>query len=124
MNFKFWNALLFTIILGLVACSEDSTEEMTPDGVDCTNINASYSNDIEPIISNSCALSGCHVAGFSRGDFTTYEGLKAKVDDGSVKTRAIDQMNMPPANSSGPTSLNDNQLELLTCWIEAGAPDN
>ena len=97
---------------------------MTPDGLDCTSVSTSYANDIEPIISNSCALSGCHVAGFSRGDFTNYEGLKAKVDDGSVKTRAIDQMNMPPANSSGPTSLNDNQLELLTYWIEAGAPEN
>ena len=44
MNFIFCNALLFTIILGVVACSEDATEEMTLDGVDCTSISASFAN--------------------------------------------------------------------------------
>ena len=115
--------LVYAVVFNLFACSSDATE-MTPDGIDCTNVNASYVNDIQPIINNACALSGCHVSGFRSGDFTNYEGLKTKVDDGSVKRRTIDQMNMPPSNSSGPTSLTSNQITLLNCWIEAGAPEN
>lgn len=95
-----------------------------PISTDCSNIVASYANDIQPIMNSSCAISGCHVVGFSSGDFTSYSGLKAKVDDGTVKNRTIVQMNMPPANSSGPTTLTMTQIDLLNCWIEAGAPEN
>ena len=57
-------------------------------------------------------------------DFSNYVGLKEKVADGTVKNRTIVQMNMPPANSTGPINLTSTQLNLLACWIEAGAPEN
>ena len=125
MKFKDWMHCFFLLaFLGIIACTKDNTTTPTPTTVDCSTITASYANDIKPIVNNSCAISGCHVAGFSSGDFTNYTGLKAKVEDGTIKNRAIVQMNMPPASSSGPTSLTSTQLNLLTCWIEAGAPEN
>ena len=105
------------------ACSKD-TLMTPPEPTACELLAASYADDIRPLMNSSCALSGCHVAGFSSGDFTGYAGLKAKVDDGSVMNRAIVQLNMPPSNSPGPTSLTSTEIELLSCWIEAGAPEN
>ncbi len=123
MKFKDWKYCLFFLVLsGIIACTKDNTTAPTP--TDCSTITSSYANDIQSIMNSSCAISGCHVAGFSNGDFTNYAGLKEKVDNGTVKNRTIVQMNMPPANSSGPTSLTTTQLDLLTCWIEAGAPEN
>lgn len=115
--------LLLSTCLCFFACTKDNMTT-PPVIIDCSNIVASYANDILPIMNSSCAISGCHVAGFSSGDFTNYSGLKAKVDDGAVENRTIVQMNMPPANSPGPNTLTMTQLELLTCWIEAGAPEN
>lgn len=124
MKFKDWKYFsVLLVFLGITACTKDNISPTTPTNVDCSSLMASYANDIQPIMNSSCAISGCHVAGFSSGDFTNYSGLKAKVDDGTVKNRTIVQMNMPPANSTGPT-LTTAQLDLLNCWIEAGAPEN
>jgi len=125
MKFKDWKyGLSLLIFLGIIACTKDNTTAPTLTTVDCSNITASYANDIQPIMNSSCAISGCHVAGFSSGDFSNYVGLKEKIEDGTIKNRTIVQMNMPPANSTGPTNLTSTQLNLLTCWIEAGAPEN
>lgn len=124
MKFKDWKYFsVLLVFLGITACTKDNISPTIPTNVDCSSLMASYANDIQPIMNSSCAISGCHVAGFSSGDFTNYSGLKAKVDDGTVKNRTIVQMNMPPANSTGPT-LTTAQLDLLNCWIEAGAPEN
>lgn len=121
MKFKDWKySSVLLVFLGITACTKDNISPTTPN---CSSLMASYVNDIQPIMNSSCAISGCHVAGFSSGDFTNYSGLKAKVDDGTVNNRTIVQMNMPPANSTGPT-LTTAQLDLLNCWIEAGAPEN
>jgi len=112
-NPNYFSILL--VFLSITACTKDTMPTPTLTTVDCSTITASYANDIQPIMNNSCAISGCHVAGFSSGDFTNYTGLKAKVEDGTIKNRAIVQMNMPPASSSGPSNLTSTQLNLLTC---------
>ena len=124
MKYEQSKLLIFlSTFLCFFACTKDNMTT-PPISIDCSNIMASYVNDIQPIMNSSCAISGCHISGFGSGDFTTYSGLKAKVDDGTVKNRTIVNMNMPPANSSGPTTLTMTQIDLLNCWIEAGAPEN
>ena len=115
-------------VLYFSACGDD---EMVPENNDpmeeegeCDGINISYMDDIVPIINESCAISNCHVSGFPSGDFTSYDGLKAKADGGQLVSRVVLQQNMPPNNSSGPTSLSDDQIMAFKCWLEAGAPDN
>jgi hypothetical protein len=125
--------LLGLLIVFFNACSSDELEEMEEDEeeemmeemFDCEGVDVSYTMDIVPIINETCALSGCHVSGGSgNGDFSTYAGLKAKADNGSLESRALIQMNMPPSNSSGPTSLSDSQKLIIACWIQDGAPEN
>ncbi len=80
-----------------------------------------YTDDIAPMMTAKCAMPGCHVAGFSSGDLTTYIGVKAKVDNGSMKNRVVNLKNMPPA---GNPALTDLELKHLNCWLNKGAPDN
>jgi len=125
---KHWiKFVVSTILLSLIfACSSDDTDPMGPSmgGDPCDNANVSYANDIVPIVNNACALSGCHVAGFSSGDFTNYAGLKDRADSGRLNARVVVSQNMPPSNSTGPTSLSAQEIEAFECWIAAGAPDN
>lgn len=126
LNRKALKQLLPILILCIgtfaVSCGGDEDDE--PQGIDCSGLTPSYMNDIKPIVDATCALAGCHVDNFLQGDYTTYEGLKAKVDDGTVSQRVVDIKDMPPENSNGPTELTDEQVRLIHCWIQIGAPNN
>ena len=86
----------------------------------CDSIN--YSKHIKPIIISNCSSnSGCHVSDFNKGDFTSYSGLKTKINDGSFKLRVFDSPNdpMPPSGTLAPS-----KLDSIKCWLEKGAPNN
>lgn len=103
-------------IVLLSQCTKDQAPEptvvVTPPTCDSTKV--LYCNQIKPFFDQSCALSGCHNAGSSYGDFTTLAGIKAKIN--GVKDRAVDIKDMPP---SGP--LTDPELNTLSQWITEGA---
>lgn len=106
-------------ILTLYSCYFDNEEELYGP-VSCDVSAITYSNDVLPIINASCATTGCHVSGGTGpGDFTNYNELKAKVDNGTFNTRVLVQQNMPP-NSS----LSDCELQTLEAWIDSGAQNN
>lgn len=75
-----------------------------------------YSKHIAPIMSQAC---GCHGPGFFKGDLTNYAGVKLKVDDGSFKREVITNKTMPQGST-----LSARQLELISCWLDKGAPNN
>ena len=80
-----------------------------------------YTNDIKPIIDSKCV--SCHYAGGTgNGDYQTspYAGLKQKVDNGSFKNRAIILHDMP----QGGPPLSQEEMDLINCWLDAGAPNN
>lgn len=88
----------------------------------CDIANVTYDVDIKPIISANCAIPGCHASGFGAGDFTTYAGLKAKVDagiNGTVNDRVVILKDMPLGGS-----LTQDEILKIDCWIKDGAPNN
>lgn len=87
--------------------------------LNCSKINSHYSANVKPIIEANCLSSGCHNASSDHGDLTTYAGIKAKVDNGSLDNRVIQNKNMP---LSGKLSLDD--LKKIKCWLNSGAPNN
>lgn len=105
---------LLSVLIGLLACEKDEYKNL-----DCASVNASYKNDINPIIQGNCMSAGCHDAGSSNGDFTTYKGLKGKADNGSLNKRVLEKKNMP---TNGALSLDDRKK--LKCWLNNSAPDN
>lgn len=87
---------------------------------DCDKI--TYTNDILPIIEKSCSTTGCHVPnGSAPSDYTTFEGVKGDVDNGSFKRRVVDGKPnfMPPAGK-----LDSDLIDKVNCWLNAGAPNN
>jgi len=76
----------------------------------------SYQNDIAPIIANNCAISGCHVAGAQKPNFSLYANVKANAS--AIKTRTGDR-SMPQGRT-----LTQEQINTIACWVDDGAPQN
>ena len=74
-----------------------------------------YKTAIAPIITANCSTSGCH-DGSIAPNLTTHSTVKANAS--KIKTM-INDRSMPP-NST----LESTDIELITCWINDGAPNN
>jgi hypothetical protein len=112
-------SIIFFITLLAISCYVDNEEELYGP-VTCDTSAITYANDILPIINNSCATSGCHEAGNTAiGDFSTYAGVKAKVDNGTFTNRVLVQKDMPPA-----APLSNCEQAKIQQWINDGALNN
>ena len=69
--------VLFVSLLVFALASSCKDDGMPAE--DCNNPEPSYADDIKPIIDLACATAGCHVTGFDKGDYTSYEGVKTNV---------------------------------------------
>ncbi len=94
----------------------------------------SYKDDIEPILTASCALAGCHVAGGAAGlDLSKYNtfkdggnsGAAFVADDGggSLVVKRIDGSQPPQMPPIG-NPLDQDQIQLFIDWINEGAENN
>ncbi len=116
-----WDSLVLMLtvvsLLGLSSCYYDNEEELY--GSDCDTTAVSYANDIWPIINGNCQT-GCHGPGGSgNGIFTDHASVLAKVTNGSMLARVVEQQNMPPNGE-----LTACQVEKFRAWILNGAPNN
>jgi len=90
----------------------------------CATLNATYDGEVLNILTVTCAYEGCHI------DYLEYAAIKEKADNGTFEARVLDpnaDVPMPPAGlvpDDKPKSLTDEQLQILTCWMEAGYPEN
>lgn len=112
--------LVLILIFCIQCCAFYSCKKKEDlNNLDCSKINSGYSANIKPIIDGTCLASGCHQGGSANGDFTSYAGVKAKVDNGSFDNRVIQQKNMPLSGS-----LSIDNLKKIKCWLNSGAPNN
>lgn len=87
-----------------------------------TVTNITYNGIIDSIINLKCVNGTCHApGGTGNGDFTTYAGLKIKVDDGSFRNRVLVTKDMP-STSSG-IIMSECDLKRLEIWLNKGAPN-
>jgi mono/diheme cytochrome c family protein len=92
--------------------------------------NISFANDVMPIFNNSC--NKCHgIEQIKEGlDMTTYEALMAGSFNGTVVTPGnaadsflVQQVVEGEMPKRGP-KLTAEQIQIITDWINAGAPNN
>lgn len=77
----------------------------------------SYENDINPIMTSSCAITGCHNGDNGANlDFTDFSLLQSKADLVKLRTQ---NGSMPPSGS-----LTEEEIALISCWVDEGAKDN
>lgn len=119
------------VMLTTLGCTKNKTmEEVIPDI--CDTIDVAYNDEIKTLINLNCSYSGCHdgnLAGI--GDFTNYEGLLSRLENGMIKAHAIDLPkedpdHMPPYYTpvGNPTDLTTEEADMLLCWILDGYPEN
>ena len=91
----------------------------------------SFSNDVLPILTQRCALSGCHVAGGQHGvDLRTYQSLQKGGEHGAIiiagnagESELVEEIvegNMP----LGGPRLNTAQIQLIIDWVNSGAKND
>jgi mono/diheme cytochrome c family protein len=76
----------------------------------------SYDAAIKNIIATNCAVSGCHIAGTGRANFTNLSTIQATA--AQIKTRTGNR-SMPVGRT-----LTDEQIQQIACWVDSGAPNN
>jgi hypothetical protein len=107
------------LLLAAQGCYYDNEEYLYPNSF-CDTSAVTYTSTIAPLVQANCAVPGCHVpGGTGPGDFTSYIGVKAKVDNGSFRAVTIVNKSMPP---SGP--LSNCEQQQLSTWLDTGAPNN
>ena len=114
------------IVLTVVAsCYSDNKEEIYQNFVPCTvdtTAAVTYSADIGPLLTASCAIDGCHNSSSRQSnlDLSTYGDSKRIADDGRLKNRinGIGPI-MPPSGS-----LQQCDIDKIEIWINEGAPNN
>jgi hypothetical protein len=101
------------------SCYKDNKQDLYPAGA-CDTGTVTWTADIQPIINNSCTLSGCHDATASGGyNLTTYSGVKTIADNGRLL--ATTTSGSMPKNMA---KLDDCSIAKLTRWVNTGAPNN
>ncbi|MFZ1658527.1 MAG: hypothetical protein WAT61_06905 [Flavobacteriales bacterium] len=113
---------VFTLTVLQTGCYYDVESDLYPMNF-CDTLSVSYTNTVLPIMQASCSVPGCHAPGGSgTGDFTTYSGLKGQVDNEKL-IPAITQSGaaafMPPSGK-----LSECEIQKITIWVNAGAPQN
>ena len=124
------SVLFGTVSLINQGCNADMLEPLEG----CESLAQSYEGQVKDIIDQTCAYSGCHdgAGGIAPGNYRSYEGLRAILQNGTFVERTIDQrenpsLGMPPDQTVYPESNQDDlselQLEIITCWIQNGFPE-
>jgi uncharacterized membrane protein len=115
-------------VIGMIAatafvqgCYYDKEELLYPGSntpVDCSTVNAKFAANVQPLIASKCATSGCHDVTASGGlIFQNYSQISGVKD--RINARAVTEKTMPPSGPLQPAEIN-----IIKCWIEAGAPNN
>lgn len=119
MKYAFW--LFMMLAVGTSACYYDKEETLYPSPSACDSTQFTYNATIAPMLQNRCGNAACHGAGSPFGDFSSYNGVKSKINSGAFADRVLVQKNMPPLGS--PTLSACDYLKISK-WIDAGAPNN
>jgi hypothetical protein len=109
---------ILTGIIIFSSCYYDKEEILYPDGLNCGTVPAQFAANVSPIISTRCAVAGCHAAGSTNGvgPLTSYDLIK----NASVQIKAAVTSGFMPQNSS----LTPVEIKTISCWVDAGAPNN
>ncbi|MFT4736795.1 MAG: hypothetical protein ACJAZM_002552 [Cyclobacteriaceae bacterium] len=102
--------------------STGSYELMVRDAEGCETVEqlsvlsgVTLTDDVQPIINNNCAVSGCH-NGTQSPNLSSMSGIVGSASRIRVRTTAG---TMPPTGS-----LAQSQVDAITCWVEDGAQNN
>lgn len=116
---KLFLIFAFMLSISFVSCTKDigpNPDLIVKTSNACDTI--TFTKHILPIFNSECVT--CHSAGGQSPELSNYTLIKTQVDGGRIKARVIDGPSFMPASGRLP----DNQINLIKCWLDAGAPNN
>lgn len=118
--------LACAVILGAIvvqSCDNNSLPEPSPPPTtDTCPDEISYENDVKPIITNTCAISGCHNGDNGASvNWTVFANLQSKRL--AVKDR-INRAPGTPGHMPAVGSLTAEQIATISCWVDQGGQNN
>ncbi len=120
---KYFFPFLFFVALSIVACQKDKVPEIVqlPDGV-CVDT-VSFSQTVQPLIEQSCAVSGCHDANTAQSgfNFTGHFNISTFSDPMIGSIRHDGGFVPMPAGSP---KFADSLIQKIECWIAQGKLNN
>ena len=116
-------------VLLMNSCTKDTT--VIVDNTPAITKTVSFSKDIQPILTKSCAVSGCH-AGTIAPDLSAATAYDALISGNLVNTSTPanslvylwltgkEAVAMPAGSANNPSNIN----ALMLAWIKQGAKNN
>lgn len=122
--------IAISLMLFPTACTTDKLPEPEPPEL-CDTLKVSYNLQIKDIIDTNCAIPGCHRQGTQApGNYTSFSSLEPFLTEREFKRFVVDFRNdpdigMPPnwPTNPGPKDLTQEEFDIVSCWIEAGYPE-
>ena len=133
INIRGFFLLTVGLLFCLFGCTRDRADVLIPDDISQPmEAKASFEQNVLPILTARCALSGCHVADGPHGlDFRTYQSFTAGGEHGSVfipgnaqESEIIEEIvegKMPPPPRD---PLSDAEIQLFVDWINQQEPQD
>lgn len=102
-------------------CKKNNKETMYPATITCDTSAVTWTKDIQPIVNNSCALSGCHNSQSASGGHVldSYNGVKEIVNN-NLFLAVVESGEMPKDGKK----LDDCSISKIRIWISNGALEN
>lgn len=100
-------------------------EEMKVDSSTCDSIYNGFSADIAPIFSGNCATSGCHDNGTGANGIVleSHAQIEDEVKNGNVLCAIEHETGCNPMPNGQP-QLDQDTIEAIKCWKDAGFPND
>jgi len=90
---------------------------ITPPEDVCAGVVPSFTQDVQPVLSHTCAKAGCHDGISMPCNFSDYQQLLSVLDDSSFYYYVIKDRTMPQDSA-----LSAAQYKILQCWLANGHP--
>ena len=113
--------LLCLLIVVLCSCKKDKVSITNQiQNADCPNI-ISYSQQIQPLLNQSCATSYCHGGGSNGYDLSNHTSVS---DNASIILSVIKHESGFEPMPFGSPKLPDSVINHFQCWIDQGKQNN
>jgi hypothetical protein len=114
-----------TLAITVSSCYYDNKEDLYVNiNTTCDTSSVTFGNQISGIMSQSCAISGCHDASTTAAglNLSEYQDVKISADKGTL----VDRINGIGGNLMplGGQELPDCEILQIETWVLNGAPNN